>query len=75
MPVNIDLRDVEFLVATLRIEHRQAVAHYADAETSGRSAMLPLLEAQCDDLEVRLSRWEDVRAQLAAPGEAAPLAE
>lgn len=64
-----DLRDVELLLSTLRSEHRQAVAHYADAETSGRGAMLPLLAAQCSDLEARLIRWEEARALLAAPAE------
>lgn len=71
-----DLRDVEFLLNTLRTEHRQAVAHYADAETSGRSAMLPLLADQCADLEARLVKWETARSLLASPGEAsAPLAD
>jgi hypothetical protein len=77
LQAQVDLRDVEILVAALRVEHRQAAEHLAIAEQAGRGSMLGLLSDQCADLEARLVRWEPIRAQLAANvvGEAAPAAE
>lgn len=68
----VDLRDAEIQINALRLEHAQASAHLAHAETAGRSTMMPLLSAQCTDLEARLVRWEALRVVLASSGEAAP---
>jgi hypothetical protein len=65
----IDLRAAEIMVAALRVEHRQACEHLANAESAGRAAMLPLLVAQCDDLEARLVLWESGSGEAAPPEE------